>query len=73
MQHYGPYNIDTDMSDTKVLYQRDGRIVRITLNRPEALNAIDSEIPALPEDAVERANHDPLARVMVLSGNGKAF
>jgi enoyl-CoA hydratase len=73
MQHYGPYNIDTDMSDTKVLYQRDGRIVRITLNRPEALNAIDSEIPALLEDAVERANHDPLARVMVLSGNGKAF
>ena len=59
MQHYGPYNIDTDMPNSKVLYQRDGRIARITLNRPEALNAIDSAIPTLIQSAVERANNDP--------------
>ena len=73
MRHHRPYNIDTDMPNSKVLYQRDGRIVRITLNRPEALNAIDSAIPTLIQSAVERANNDPSARVIVLSGNGKAF
>jgi len=29
----------------KVLYERDGRIARITLNRPDVLNAIDDDVP----------------------------
>ena len=61
------------MPNSPVLYERDGRLARITLNRPEALNAIDSAIPALLQGAVERANDDPVARVIVLSGRGKAF
>ena len=61
------------MPNSPVLYERDGRLARITLNRPEALNAIDSAIPALLQGAVERANDDPAARVIVLSGRGKAF
>ncbi|HCF73976.1 MAG TPA: enoyl-CoA hydratase [Gammaproteobacteria bacterium] len=61
------------MPDSPVLYERDGRLARITLNRPEALNAIDSAIPTLLQGAVERANDDPAARVIVLSGRGKAF
>ncbi|MDP6392475.1 MAG: crotonase/enoyl-CoA hydratase family protein [Arenicellales bacterium] len=61
------------MPDSPILYERDGRLARITLNRPEALNAIDSAIPALLQGAVERANDDPAVRVIVLSGRGKAF
>jgi len=57
----------------RVLYQRDGRIARITLNRPEALNAIDAELPAELQDAVARANADPGVHVIVLSGAGRAF
>ena len=57
----------------RVLYQRDGRIARITLNRPEALNAIDAELPGELEDAVRRANADPGVHVIVLSGAGRAF
>jgi enoyl-CoA hydratase len=57
----------------KVLYEKDGRIGRITLNRPEVMNAIDDEVPAQLEDAVERANGDPGVHVIVLSGAGKAF
>lgn len=30
----------------KVLYEKDGRIGRITLNRPEVFNAIDDDVPA---------------------------
>jgi enoyl-CoA hydratase len=29
----------------KVLYEKDGRIGRITLNRPDVMNAIDDDLP----------------------------
>lgn len=58
---------------SKVLYERDGRIGRITLNRPEVMNAIDDELPRELEAAVARADADPAVHVMVLSGNGPAF
>ncbi len=35
----------------RVLYERDGRIARVTLNRPEVSNAIDG---ALPEPSSRR-------------------
>ena len=57
----------------RVLYERDGRIARITLNRPQALNAIDAELPGELEDAVAQANADPGVHVIVLSGAGRAF
>lgn len=58
---------------SKVLYEKDGRIGRITLNRPEAMNAIDDEVPGLLQDAVEQANADPSVHVIILAGAGKAF
>ena len=57
----------------RVLYEIDGRIARITLNRPEVLNAIDDSMPAELEAAVERANADAGVHVIVLSGAGRAF
>lgn len=58
---------------SKVLYEKDGRIGRITLNRPNVMNAIDDEVPSLIADAVEAANADPNVHVIILSGAGKAF
>jgi enoyl-CoA hydratase len=57
----------------RVLYDKDGRIARITLNRPEVLNAIDDELPAELEAAVERANADAGVHVILLAGAGAAF
>lgn len=57
----------------KILYEADGHVARITLNRPEVMNAIDDEVPALLEAAVQRANDDAGIRVIVLSGAGRAF
>lgn len=57
----------------KVLYEKDGRIGRITLNRPEVMNAIDDEVPLALADCVARANADPGVHVIVLSGRGEAF
>ena len=58
---------------TKVLFEKDGRIGRITLNRPDVMNAIDDELPQELADAVERADADPGIHLMVLSGAGRAF
>ena len=38
-----------------VLYERTGRIARITLNRPDRLNAINNEMPDELAAAVQRA------------------
>jgi len=57
----------------KVLYERDGRIARITLNRPEVMNAIDDDLPGELAAAVARADADKSIHVMLLAGAGKAF
>lgn len=57
----------------KVLFEKDGRIGRITLNRPEVLNAIDDDLPRELEDAVRRANDDNNIHVIILAGAGKGF
>jgi enoyl-CoA hydratase len=54
-------------------YERDGRIARITLNRPERGNGITLEMPRELAACVERANLDPEIHVIALAGNGKGF
>ena len=56
-----------------VLYEKDGLIGRVTLNRPEKLNAINDDMPKDLEEAITLANDDPDVSVIILSGNGKAF
>ena len=56
-----------------VLYRKDGRIARITLNRPEVLNAINDEMPRDLAATVARGDADPQVHVMVLSGAGEGF
>ncbi len=54
-------------------YSVAGRICRITLNRPARLNAIDDKMPREIRRAIEAANADDQAHVIVLSGAGRAF
>ncbi len=54
-------------------YAVDDRICRITLSRPERLNAIDERMPGEIRQAVEAANADERVHVIVLSGAGRAF
>jgi enoyl-CoA hydratase len=61
------------MAEPTVLFSRDGRIGRIELNRPAAMNAIDDVMPAELEAAVQAANDDADVHVIVLSGRGQAF
>jgi enoyl-CoA hydratase len=57
----------------KVIYEKDGRIGRITLNRPEVMNAIDDDLPVELAACVARANADAGVHVIILSGAGAAF
>ena len=56
-----------------VTYRKDGRVARITLNRPEKLNAINELLPAALARKVALANEDDDIHVIVLSGAGKGF
>jgi enoyl-CoA hydratase len=61
------------MHQTTVLYEPRGRVARLTLNRPEKLNAINDEMPRQLHAAVEQANRDLAVHVIVLEGAGRAF
>jgi enoyl-CoA hydratase len=60
-------------STSPIIYEQSGRIARITLNRPDVLNAINEALPSALEAAVIRANADESTRVIILSGAGRAF
>jgi 2-(1,2-epoxy-1,2-dihydrophenyl)acetyl-CoA isomerase len=56
-----------------LLFERTGAIARITLNRPEKLNAIDHELGLRLYEALARCESDPEVRAIVLAGAGRAF
>jgi enoyl-CoA hydratase len=58
---------------TGVRYEVTGRVGRITLDRPERLNAIDWNMPREIRQAVEAANDDSEVHVIVLTGEGRSF
>jgi enoyl-CoA hydratase/carnithine racemase len=58
----------------KILYETDGPIGWITLNRPDRLNALDIEASDLLWRALRRFQEDPSLRVAILIGaGGRAF
>jgi enoyl-CoA hydratase len=54
-------------------YRAADGVARITLNRPERLNAINRQLISDLREAIAAANDDGGVRVMVLSGAGRAF
>jgi enoyl-CoA hydratase/carnithine racemase len=52
-------------------YDRGG--LRLTLNRPDARNALSAALMSALLEALSRAATDPLARVVVIAGAGPAF
>ncbi|MDX6697878.1 MAG: enoyl-CoA hydratase [Solirubrobacteraceae bacterium] len=56
-----------------MLYDVDGAIATLTLNRPDHLNTIVPPMPDELQACVERAVRDPDVKVIVLRGAGRAF
>jgi 2-(1,2-epoxy-1,2-dihydrophenyl)acetyl-CoA isomerase len=56
-----------------VIFEQAGSIARITLDRPEKLNAINHELGLQLWEAFARCQEDVSIRAIVLAGNGRAF
>jgi enoyl-CoA hydratase len=61
------------MSPDPVLLDISDRIATITLNRPEARNALSSEVLRLLPEAMRRAEAHPDVDVLILTGTDPAF
>jgi enoyl-CoA hydratase len=56
-----------------VRYETDGAVARITLNRPDKLNAINGQVHDGILSGLARAAADDAVRAVVLRGRGRAF
>src|ERR1700751_5822492 len=56
-----------------LLEEHDRGVLRLTLNRPEARNALSAALMSALLEALARAAKDPEARVVVIAGAGPAF
>ena len=61
------------MSDSPVLYQVDGAVATITLNRPDVLNALNTALMLALREAVTSASDDAAVRAVIVTGAGRGF
>ena len=60
-------------SYTCLLYEEIGRVARLTLNRPEKLNALSIDLHTELLQAAKQAEADPRIHAVVIRGAGRAF
>lgn len=56
-----------------LLYEADGPVATVTLNRPDKLNAYTAVMGAELEDAFNRVDADDDVRVVIVTGSGRGF
>ena len=61
------------MAEQDVLYTKEDGIGKVTLNRPEKLNALTHEMLGRLHSIIEDIKKDDEVRVVILTGNGRAF
>ena len=61
------------MNEPTVLLTRAHGIATLTFNRPAQLNAMNREMMASIIATLDEVNQDPETRVLVITGNGRAF
>jgi enoyl-CoA hydratase/carnithine racemase len=57
----------------ELLVDRSGAVLWLTLNRPQALNALTATLVESLTAAIEDGDRDPAVRAIVLTGNGRGF
>lgn len=61
------------MAYTQIEYEKTGRVLTITLNRPEKLNAFSGTMGSELIDAYSRADEDDDVRAIIVTGAGRGF
>lgn len=61
------------MSENSVLYETDGHVALIVLNRPKSMNASSRSLRSGMLDAMAKAEADDNIRVVVITGEGRGF
>ena len=56
-----------------ILYETDGRVAFVTLNRPDKLNALSHNLRGEVMDAMRQAEHDDSVGVIILKAAGRSF
>ena len=64
---------DEDIPEAAALFERRGHIGIVTLNRPQALNAVNADLAVAAGAALEQAQTDPEVRAVVITGAGRGF
>jgi enoyl-CoA hydratase/carnithine racemase len=64
---------DKPTDDALVLTSRDEAVLTLTLNRPQARNALSEGLMAALQAALDTAGHDPTVRAVIIAANGPAF
>jgi len=63
----------TEMSYSNLNFIKEGHIGILTLSRPKALNALNTELLLELSDATEKISGDETIHVLIITGEGKAF
>lgn len=64
---------EKDADAPAALTERRGNVLIITLNRPDARNAVNAAVSIAVGDALQAAQDDPEVRAVVLTGAGEGF
>jgi 2-(1,2-epoxy-1,2-dihydrophenyl)acetyl-CoA isomerase len=61
------------MSYEHVIWEQDGGVGRVTLNRPDSLNAWTPDFGGELKQVIERDAADPAVRAVLITGSGRGF
>ncbi len=61
------------MNDQNILFETEGPLALLTLNRPQSLNSFTSDMHAELRDALRRVSADDAIRAALITGAGRGF
>lgn len=65
--------MSTEVEAPAALVERRGNVALITINRPDARNAVNAAVSIAVGDALQAAQDDPEVRAVVITGAGQSF
>jgi enoyl-CoA hydratase/carnithine racemase len=61
------------MSEPEILFEMDGHVAVVTLNRPDRMNAISTKMLSQFSETLVECDRDPKVRVVLITGAGRGF